>query len=504
MKHPVTTILSLAIPGFILLLHFQCLVAAPGDLAWSIQTDDLLFSSVAVSPDEKVLYVGTVIDQDPDNPGGSLVAINFDKTYANKKWQFSTGDWIESSPALSADGATLYVGSWDTNLYAVNAETGEEIWSFPTDGIIIGSPAIDAEGTIYFPSSDSFFYALNPDGTLKWDTFIGSGMDSSPAIDLDGTLYVGTLSGELVALNPDGSQKWEFVVDAAEGIDPRILSSPAITPEGNIVFGAGDGFFYSLNPDGSLNWMTPFPEELDSSPAVDPDSNIYFGSRAGDFFKFDSLGIEQWAATLGDIFFSSPVIDALGNVYMVSFSGNGESLVSAFDSEGNFLWSNTIPDVVDASPTLTPNGLLVVGAFDGKLYAFETGLNLSSGFWPKFGYALTNHQDLGRPTVPSGINRWFAYPPQMGESWHYSEWLGLLFAGELPWFHRPNWNWLYHGGPGVSQHWLYHPQLGWLWTGPEIFPHAFQSSTGEWLYVYLTEENAPWYYRFSEDPGWFQ
>ena len=37
------------------------------------------------------------------------------------------------------------------------------------------------------------FYALNPDGTLKWESKVGG--VSSPAIGADGTIYVGGLSG---------------------------------------------------------------------------------------------------------------------------------------------------------------------------------------------------------------------------------------------------------------------------------------------------------------------
>ena len=43
-------------------------------------------------------------------------------------------------------------------------------------------------------------------------------MHSSPAIGRDGTIYVGSLDNSLYAINPDGSQKWEF-----ETGDERVL-----------------------------------------------------------------------------------------------------------------------------------------------------------------------------------------------------------------------------------------------------------------------------------------
>ncbi|MEM2050807.1 MAG: PQQ-binding-like beta-propeller repeat protein, partial [Thermoproteota archaeon] len=41
-------------------------------------------------------------------------------------------------------------------------------WKYRTGGMILSSPAIGADGTIYFGSDDTHLYALNPDGSLKW------------------------------------------------------------------------------------------------------------------------------------------------------------------------------------------------------------------------------------------------------------------------------------------------------------------------------------------------
>ncbi len=37
-------------------------------------------------------------------------------------WEFETGDVVRSSPAIGSDG-TVYLGSWDKKLYAINAKT---------------------------------------------------------------------------------------------------------------------------------------------------------------------------------------------------------------------------------------------------------------------------------------------------------------------------------------------------------------------------------------------
>ena len=63
------------------------------------------------------------------------------------KWKFATGSFIEySSPAIGTDG-TIYVGSDDGNLYAVNPD-GTLEWTFATGGNVYSSPAIGNDGTI--------------------------------------------------------------------------------------------------------------------------------------------------------------------------------------------------------------------------------------------------------------------------------------------------------------------------------------------------------------------
>ncbi|MCB1222234.1 PQQ-like beta-propeller repeat protein, partial [bacterium] len=67
-------------------------------------------------------------------------------------WSFDTGDDVFSSPSLAPDG-TVYIGSLDFSLYAINPD-GSLKWSFPTGGIVYSSAAIADDGTIYFGSDD--------------------------------------------------------------------------------------------------------------------------------------------------------------------------------------------------------------------------------------------------------------------------------------------------------------------------------------------------------------
>ena len=83
----------------------------------------------------------------------ALLALCLPLAGADKKkpgtvlWQFKTGHNVASSPAIGSDG-TIYVGSFDNKLYAINGKSGVKLWEFETGGGG-SSPAIGSDGTVY-------------------------------------------------------------------------------------------------------------------------------------------------------------------------------------------------------------------------------------------------------------------------------------------------------------------------------------------------------------------
>jgi outer membrane protein assembly factor BamB len=71
-------------------------------------------------------------------------------------WEYSTGDFVFSSPTLSADGTTLFVGS-DSNVHALHTADGSLVWKYATHGSVTSSPTISADGTLFIASDrDSY------------------------------------------------------------------------------------------------------------------------------------------------------------------------------------------------------------------------------------------------------------------------------------------------------------------------------------------------------------
>ena len=383
--------------GWIGFSQLLCAQTNPASLNWTSPTDGILFSSPTIDSSGKI-YIGS-----NDNKLHAISSLD-----GSTAWTFTTGNWVDSTPAMSHDESVVYFGSWDNKLYAVNSQTGTEIWSFETNSYIQSSPAVGLDGKIYFGSMDSIFYALEANGSLSWQYFVGEPIFSSPAIGPDGTLYFGDENGTFHALNSDGSEKWTYLVDEVTDTNQSILSSPALDGEGNIYFGSGNGYCYSLSDDGtqaSLNWKYLTSDRVDASPALGLDDEVFFVSRDGymrslPLFSPSTDNVANWEVFVGDVFYSSPVVDENGRVYVIGYTGGGENHLFAYDENGTKAWDSNvssppfeIPSVVDSSLLLSDAGDLYFGCFDKNLYSIELGVGPAASNWPMFGRTPSRNSD---------------------------------------------------------------------------------------------------------------
>ena len=81
-------------------------------------------------------------------------------------WNYMDKGAVYSSPAVG-DGI-IYVGSYDHNVYALNATTGGKVWNYLT-GHIVYSSSLVANGIVYAGGGGGTIYALNATtGTKVW------------------------------------------------------------------------------------------------------------------------------------------------------------------------------------------------------------------------------------------------------------------------------------------------------------------------------------------------
>ncbi|HVN64786.1 MAG TPA: PQQ-binding-like beta-propeller repeat protein, partial [Candidatus Binataceae bacterium] len=161
-----------------------------GTEKWASQVSSYgLALHVPAVADDGTVYIGTT--------EGGLVALNPD---GSQKWTFFAFGSILSAPAIGPDG-TIYFGSADQLLYAITDEgqgSASEDWVYSTNGPIDSSPALSADGsTVYVGSTDMNLYAvwtgtdgMNTAGSEKWEFATSGQVESSPVIASDGTIYI--------------------------------------------------------------------------------------------------------------------------------------------------------------------------------------------------------------------------------------------------------------------------------------------------------------------------
>lgn len=218
---------------------------------------------------------------------GKLFAIAADGTV---KWTVDTGPSLKAAPALAADG-TVYLASMNGKLYAVAPPTaagsreGSVRWTFDFGEHLGPTPLVTAPAPL--PGANG----------------IGSG--ASPMVAPDGMIYLGANNSNFYAIAPDGALKWLY---EAEREVAGIWSTAVLSNDGaTLYFGANKGGIYALNrADGSLRWRFNIAGAVYSSVALDAQGRLYTGSTAGHVFALDSatgqlifdydVGAPVWAA----------------------------------------------------------------------------------------------------------------------------------------------------------------------------------------------------------------
>jgi eukaryotic-like serine/threonine-protein kinase len=306
------------------------------------------------------------------------------------KWSFPTGDKVVSSPAL--DAGTLYFGSDDGHLYAVDAASGRQRWKARTGGPVPSTPAI-AGGRVFVASYDGRIHAFDAaSGEVIWRFATGGerrfearglhGMQprqqtfadpydvflSSPLV-VGGTVYVGSGDGHLYALDAaSGDLRWKFRADDV------IHASPAYA-EGLVFIGSWDGRLYAVDAKtGRERWR--FQAGLDpllhnqqgfqGSPAV-AEGTVYVGCRDAHLYAIDAhSGQEKWRfATAQSWVVASPAV-AGGRVV---FATSDSSLVHVVDAaSGKPLLQLQAKSYMFSSPTVAGD-VLLIGEINGTLQA---------------------------------------------------------------------------------------------------------------------------------------
>ncbi len=328
-----------------------------------------------------------VMRHDPRNTGASPIVGHYG---GQRPWAFRTGRGVFSTPLIGGDG-TVYIGSADTWFYALWPD-GRLRWRIKTGGIIDASGVLSAydphlrSAPLTFGSGDDRLYHVTTPAhgspRILWryratvPPVAGQTVDwweGSLALGPGGNIYAGNTGGTAYTLSPSGRLIWKFTSGGS------MWTSPAFAPDGSTFWGSLDLNVYRLSSNGQPLWRTFTPGFVVSSPAIGSDGTVYIGSFDSKLYALDpTTGAPRWTYETSDHIYASPALgtDAAGEtttIYIASTDGS----VYALAPDGRLRWRYDTGDPIRSSPVLglAPGGghreILYVGSSNGKLYALD-------------------------------------------------------------------------------------------------------------------------------------
>ncbi|MEL6270881.1 MAG: serine/threonine-protein kinase [Chloroflexota bacterium] len=313
---------------------------------WIFSTEDEIRGSATVH--DGMVFIGSY--------DSNVWAVNLSD--GEMVWKFPTQGGIASSPIVDKDSGLVLFGSEDHTFNAVNYRTGRVVWAFTTRDRIRSSPSMSL-GHVFFGSDDGFLYMLqSANGRSIWKYDAGSAIRSRPFVT-DESVIFGTEQGELMATTLDGQRKWSYRTRR------NVASSPVVHEDEGVCFvGSHDHFLYAVDAsNGFSSWRFRTGAPIISTPAIYEDK-VIFGSADKILYCVDINSREKWRFELEDPIVSSPVVYR-GDVY---FGGTDGKLYCLDASTGEEKWQFRAGGPITSTPIIA-DSTLIFGSMDYKIYA---------------------------------------------------------------------------------------------------------------------------------------
>jgi len=349
--------------------------------------------------------VGTVSANDFVWVDSRTLEVNFDAQIHLGQYEIIIGpDILDASGQLMDVDQDAVFGEVPDDQYVAHFNVlPSPRWSLSLPAM--GEPVLAEDGTLYITNRTydaqnytyhSQVFAVNPeDGTLKWLYRFNDQERPSGALSVarDGTLYVLGRYGTLYAMNPDGTLKWQ--VDAVEhpaylwpyeyeascdslaiGHDGAIyllekyrLELP--DPYGSYVYELGSRI-YAVSPEGVLLWSVEINDDYLNDPVVGDNGLIYaVGNEGGNIYAIGPDGVLRWSSSLPDTDWrAAPSLGEDGTIYGQVYTPEGFALQSV-DPNGVPKWSIQLDGHSGARPAIGPDGTIYVTLYRSSGYAIQ-------------------------------------------------------------------------------------------------------------------------------------
>ena len=295
------------------------------------------------------------------------------------RWKFKAKDAVEGTAAIVND--TVFVGSMDGNLYALDLASGKEKWTYKA-GPIKGGPSIHGD-QVFVGDADGLFHCVDVNtGKKRWTFNAGAEVTSGGNFSGD-TILFGSYDENLHCLSKDGKELWKINVPGGP-----VLASPVVAAGRTFCSGCDSTLHIIDTKTGKELGSVQLEGQTGASAAVVADE-LYIGTMSNQMLAIDlEKQAVKWKYEANENpqpFFSSPAVAA--DLVVV---GCRDKRVHAFNRHtGKQSWQYATKGKVDSSPVIAGKRLYV-GSSDGNLYV----LDLVKGM-------LVQKTDLGGPITAS-------------------------------------------------------------------------------------------------------
>ncbi|MGC9454072.1 MAG: PQQ-binding-like beta-propeller repeat protein [Phycisphaerae bacterium] len=396
--------------------------AGTGQELERLDFDYPVFSPPAI--DDGKLYVGmgtgdyvNTAEHYGQRPAGRMVRVDLETLEAD--WEFSAGDTILGSPALTDDA--VYFTSRDGHIYCLQRD-GTERWRWNTQSPIIASPAVCDDYVYVVSTTGSLFILDRHDGRRIAQVSLGTEplFISSPAV-ARGQVYVGTQNDGLLSVgsradeptiplwpgpgggpgaggNPDGSPVpalgeflWNYPPELAGDGDTTAATPAALLDRLFVPLSGGSNGLAALPPDGDARggadplWFYATTNGVRLSPAVRDAEVLLVDGEPGEADRH----LHCVDADSGEAKWTLDVADEASGLFTVArdevFVQDAPRSVAMVDADGTVAWRYEAGELA-AAPTVH-GAMLLAATIDARLVALDRGT----------GRLLWLHDLAGRP-----------------------------------------------------------------------------------------------------------
>lgn len=220
------------------------------------------------------------------NTDGNLYALSLNGTLLTT---FETEKGLWAAP--TTDGDAIYLAAMDGFVYSLGLGSLTVNWQTDTGAALVTAPVLSEDGLLYVGNFNSEVLALNlQTGVIEWRATLSDLVWGPPAL-ADGMLYVGDLGGTLYAFEAGGSATPVWRVP----LQGQLVGAPLVL-EDTLYLTSSAGLFYAIDLQGVIRWVREVPEsQLMGTPVALGDLIVVSEVETDNvLIAYDRNGTVQW------------------------------------------------------------------------------------------------------------------------------------------------------------------------------------------------------------------